>query len=280
MPENDLINKELNKAQQKADEIAKQTGLKEKDWKDKAGEAVNGANKAIGDTWNSTINGASLLPAALGAASNPKNRQAWLKPPTAEQLVAYQVNKDNPDYQKIVEALGGLNDVMTTATVGNNIPEGAGIHYVAGAIYKNSKDLQGAGAVLAGGGEILSNPWQSGQETLSRVVNAFNSTDDWGQKVGAVIGAFGDSFNEVKKEVIDDRLALMKRDLSNLGFQDNLIDLVAGETRKVAVKEAGIEQYVNQIPKISGVKLDANQSSVPTETPQMIISGNSKGVGK
>jgi hypothetical protein len=276
MAKNDI----MNKAQQTADEIAKQTGLKEKTLSDKVGEGFGKAGKAVGDTWNATINGAQLLPAALSAAADSRNIDAWVKPPNDEQLAIYKENKNNPEYQKIVAALENLNRLMAAATIGKEIPEGGGVHHIAGVLFSNGKKLQGADALIAGGGEILSNPLKSMQETWSRVGNAFNSTDDWGKKITAMLGAVGDSFNEVKKEVIDDRLALMKQDLSNLGFQDNFSSLIANETRKAAIKEAGLEEYLKKIPKMPDVKLDTNQSNVPTETPAMFNSGNSKGVGK
>jgi hypothetical protein len=278
MAKNDLINKDL--VDMAAYEIAKKTGLKEKTLADNAVEGFNNAGKAINENWNNATNGAALLPSALAAAADSRNRDAWIRKPTAREFAAYQANKDNPEYQKIVAALENLNRLMAAATIGKEIPEGGGVHHIAGVLFSNGKKLQGADALIAGGGEILSNPLKSMQETWSRVGNAFNSKGDWGKKIIAMLGAVGDSFNEVKKEVIDDRLALMKQDLSNLGFQDNFSGLVVGETGKVAFKEAGLEEYLQKIPKMPDVKLDTNQSNVPTETPPMFISGNSKGVGK
>jgi hypothetical protein len=292
MAKNDLINNDLVKhAQQKTDKALKQVGLiKEETLTDKVGEGFGKAGKAVVDTLNAAVNGAQLLPEALSAAANSRNRDAWVKPPTPEQSDAYKANKDNTEYQKIVAALENLNRLMTT---GNQIPEGAGVHHIAGVLYKHS-NLQGGGALLAGGSEVIADIGQSASETVARVAGAFNSSDDWSRKIGAVGGAVvesavkglegivsffgGDGVNSLKKDVLDKRIALIKEDLAKQGFEAGFIDLVAEGARQTAIKEAGID--VSKIPPLASVKLDTNQSNVPTETPTMFISGNSKGVGK
>ena len=283
----------MDKAKQKADELAKQAGLKEKNLADDVGENLSKAGKAVGDTWNAAVNGAQLLPAAISAAADSRNRDAWIKQPTDEQLDTYKENKNNPEYQKIVAALEDLNRLMAAATIGKQIPEGGGVHHIAGVLYKHS-NLQGGGALLAGGSEVIADIGQSASETVARVAGAFNSSDDWSRKIGAVGGAVvesavkgfegivsffgGDGVNSLKKDVLDKRIALIKEALAKQGFEAGFIDLVAESARQTAIKEAGID--VSKIPPLASVKLDTNQSSVPTETPPMFISGNSKGVGK
>ncbi len=237
-------------------------------------QKLQDAAGAAGEWASGVLDGAKSKTGVATSVLDPQNRLAWTKDPTPEQLADYNKVKDTPQYKKTVDSLGLLKNVPGSDTI-----KGTGVHHIAMIVHNHTADLKELpGQAVAGLGEFGNQIVKSAPTVWSNIAKSFGETvqktqESWqkdgfagvasslansfGQGISGTVGfiAGGVDFNKIKGNILEDRLALIEKDLSTQGFTKGFIDPLIAIARTEAANEAELKNYQKPEQKVAIVEV-------------------------